>query len=316
MAARRFKLLRVAAWRCKRMFDAAIGAAAVGTLHAAKRMDRKRSANMAGALMRKIGPLRREHRIGRDNLRAAFPDKSDAEIETILAGVWGNLGRVAAEFAHLDEFQIEGLGRSTPDTVRLSPETLERAARIEKAAKPAIGFACHLANWEISALAAKLYGAKSAVLYRRPNIAAVGNVVTRLREPLMGELVRAGLDAPVRLARLLQSGVHVGMLVDQHYAKGVPVTFFGRSCLANPLAAVLARQTECPIHGMRVVRLPDGNSFWGEVTDAIDPPRGADGRIDIAGTMQAITSVIEGWVREHPEQWLWLHRRWRPKAAM
>jgi KDO2-lipid IV(A) lauroyltransferase len=66
---------------------------------------------------------------------------------------------------------------------------------------------------------------------------------------------------------------------------------------------------------MRVVRLPDGNSFWGEVTNAIEPPRDTDGRIDIAGTMQAITSVIEGWVREHPEQWLWLHRRWRPKAA-
>jgi iron complex transport system substrate-binding protein len=197
MAARRFKLLQVAAWRFKLLLDAAIGASAVGTLHAAKRMDRKRSANMAGALMRKIGPRRREHRLGRDNLHAAFPDKSDAEIETILAGVWDNLGRVAAEFAHLDEFQIEGLGPSTPDTVRLSPETLERAARIKKAEKPAIGFACHLANWEISALAAKLYGAKSAVLYRRPNIAAVGDVVTRLREPLMGELVRAGLEVHV-----------------------------------------------------------------------------------------------------------------------
>jgi Kdo2-lipid IVA lauroyltransferase/acyltransferase len=105
--------------------------------------------------------------------------------------------------------------------------------------------------------------------------------------------------------------VHVGMLVDQHFTKGVDVTFFGRPCKANPLIALLARQIECPIHGMRVVRLPDGNSFWGEMTDPIDPPRDAEGRIDIDGTMQAITTVIEGWVREHPEQWLWLHRRWR-----
>jgi Kdo2-lipid IVA lauroyltransferase/acyltransferase len=297
--------------RFKHLLDAAIGASVVGTLHTIKRMDRKRSADFAGALMRRIGPRRTEHRLGRENLRAAFPEKSDAEIETILAGVWDNLGRVAAEFAHLDEFQIEGCGPTTPDTVRLSPETLERAARYKQTGRPAIAFASHLANWEISALAVKLYGAKSAVLYRRPNIAGIGNVVTRLREPLMGELVRTSLDAPVRLARLLQSGVHVGMLVDQHYSKGVPVTFFGRQCLANPLVAVLARQTECPIHGMRVVRLPDGNSFWGEVTEAIEPPRDADGRINVAGTMQAITSVVEGWVREHPEQWLWLHRRWR-----
>ncbi len=72
------------------------------------------------------------------------------------------------------------------------------------------------------------------------------------------------------------------------------MTFFGRRCLANPLIALLARQTESPIHGLRAVRKPDG-------------------RIDIKGTMQAITAVVEGWVREHPEQWLWLHHRWRER---
>jgi len=301
MAARRFKLL----------VDAAVGLSVVGTLHAAKLMDRRRTANWAGALMRKTGPWHPEHRIGRENLRAAFPEKSDAEIETILAGVWDNLGRVAAEFAHLDEFQFESVSPLTRDTVRLAPEAIERVARIKAAGKPVIGFASHLANWELSALAAKLYGTRSAVLYRRPNVGAVGDVITRLREPLMGELVRTSFDAPVKLARLLQSGVHVGALVDQHYTKGVEVTFFGRRCLANPLVAVLARQTECAIHGMRVVRLPDRNSFWGEITEAVEPARDAEGRIDIAGTMQAVTSVVEGWVREHPEQWLWLHRRWR-----
>jgi KDO2-lipid IV(A) lauroyltransferase len=300
----------MAAPRSKALLDAAVGLSAIGTLHAIKRMDRKLTANLAAALMRKLGPLRKEHRLGRENLRAAFPEKSDAEIEQILAGVWDNLGRVAAEFAHLDELRIEGVDPPTPDTVRLSPETFERFRRIHNSG-PIIGFASHLANWEISALATKRHGFKSAVLYRRPNIAAIGEVVTRLREPLMGELVRTSLDAPVRLARLLQAGVHVGMLVDQYYSNGVEVTFFGRPCLANPLAALLARQTGRPIHGMRVVRLPDGNSFWGEVTEPIEPARDAHGRIDVSGTMQAITSVVEGWVREHPEQWLWLHRRWR-----
>jgi KDO2-lipid IV(A) lauroyltransferase len=113
------------------------------------------------------------------------------------------------------------------------------------------------------------------------------------------------------LARLLQAGVHVGILVDQHFTKGADVTFFGRTCKANPLIALLARQLECPIYGLRIVRLPDGNSFRGDLTDPIVTPRDADGRIDVAATMQVITTVIEGWVREHPEQWLWLHRRWR-----
>jgi len=127
----------------------------------------------------------------------------------------------------------------------------------------------------------------------------------------MGELIPTGLDAPVRLARLLESGVHVGMLADQHYSKGIEVIFFGRRCLANPLIAMLARQTELPIYGMRVVRKADGNSFWGEISAPVQPARDPDGRIAVQGTMQAITSVIEGWIRQFPEQWLWLHRRWR-----
>jgi Kdo2-lipid IVA lauroyltransferase/acyltransferase len=153
--------------------------------------------------------------------------------------------------------------------------------------------------------------ARTAVLYRRPNIRSIDDLIIKLRAPLMGELIPAGLDAPVKLGRLVQSGVHLGMLADQHYTRGVEVTFFGRTCKTNPLIAMLARQTGMPIHGVRVVRKPDGNSFWGEVTDEIQPVRCADGQVDINGTMQVITDVIEGWIREHPEQWLWLHRRWR-----
>jgi KDO2-lipid IV(A) lauroyltransferase len=297
--------------RLKVLLDATIGSLAVGLLSVAKRLDRKRTANFAGAMMRKVGPLLKEHRIGRKNLRAAFPEKSDAEIEQILVGVWDNLGRVAAEFVHLDEFHIEGAGPSAPDGITYTPETAERYERLINSGKPMLGFTAHLANWEVSAVGAKLLGINSAVLYRRPNIRAISDAVIKLRAGVMGKLIPTGLDAPVRLARLLESGVHVGMLVDQHFSKGVEVTFFGRPCKANPLIALLARQTECPIYGARVVRLPDGNRFWGEITDPIEPPRAVDGRIDIKGTMQAITSVVEGWIREHPEQWLWLHRRWR-----
>jgi Kdo2-lipid IVA lauroyltransferase/acyltransferase len=301
MAARRFKPL----------LDKTAGALTVGLLGAIRHTDRRRMANFAGALMRKIGPLFKEHRIGREQLRAAFPEKSDAEIEAILGGVWDNLGRIAIEFAHLDDFRVEGFGRQTPDVMTYPPESKERYDWITKSGKATIGFAAHLANWELPGVGAKLIGVKSAVLYRRPNIGAVNDVIVKLREPLMGELIPTGLDAPVRLARLLQSGIHVGMLADQHYSKGVEVTFFGRRCLANPLIAMLARQTELPIYGMRVVRKEDGNSFWGEVSDPVEPVRDAGGRVDIKGTTQAITTVIEGWIRQYPEQWLWLHRRWR-----
>jgi KDO2-lipid IV(A) lauroyltransferase len=93
--------------------------------------------------------------------------------------------------------------------------------------------------------------------------------------------------------------------------QGVDVIFFGRRTKANPLIAQLARHVECPIHGARMIRLPSLDRFRIEMTEEIPPVRDAESKIDVAATMQVITSVVEGWVREHPEQWLWLHRRWR-----
>ena len=220
------------------------------------------------------------------------------------------VGRFAVEFAHLDRLRSNDPGRPGDDIVA-DPATPERFHRLRRERKPALVFAAHLANWELPALIATRHGLDTAVLFRPPNIRAISDAVLHIRASSMGTLIPTGLDAPVRLLRGLEAGQTVATLVDQHYVKGVKVTFFGRRCKANPLIAQLARHTECPIHGTRVVRQGDRNSFWIEITDPIEPRRDADGRIDTQGTMQAITSVIEGWVREHPEQWLWLHRRWR-----
>jgi len=286
------------------------GAVAIGGLNLARRFDAGKSADLFGALARRFGPLLPEQRIGRDNLKAAFPDKSDDEIERILAGVWDNLGRAAAEFAHLDSVWDYDIDRPEQSRVTITPRSVELFEQLRNDGKPALIFASHLGNWELPAVAAVAHGLDTAVLYRRPNIEAADRIVEEIRSVKMGQLVAAGGTAPFKLAQALQDGKHVGMLVDQHFTKGVDVSFFGRTAKANPLLAKLLRQIDCPLHGARVVRLP-GNRFRAELTEAIVPPRNADGRVDIQGTMQAVTSVIEGWIRETPEQWLWLHRRWR-----
>jgi Kdo2-lipid IVA lauroyltransferase/acyltransferase len=294
--------------RLKSGLDAAAGRAAAALLAVIHGCDRVWITNFGGAFMRTIGPWLPEHRTGQANLRAAFPEKSDAEIETILRGVWDNLGRTGAEIAHLDH--ICSGDRYERTYIDYTPESIERFLKVKDDGKPAVVFAAHLGNWELPAVIAASDGLESTVLYRRPNLGAVADAVIALRQGIMGEMVASSLGAPVTLARALERGRHVAMLVDQHYVRGIDVTFFGRTCKVNPLIAMLAREAECPIHGTRVWRLP-GNRFGAEISPEVEPVRDAEGRIDVAGTMQAVTSVVESWVREHPEQWLWLHRRWR-----
>jgi len=143
-----------------------------------------------------------------------------------------------------------------------------------------------------------------------PNNKAVAKEIIRIRAPLMGRLIRTRAQAALEMAVALEAGEHVGMLVDQHFSRGVDVMFFGRRCKANPSIARLARRFDCPVVGMRVIRLPD-HRFFVTGDGPYELPRDAAGQIDVVAATQMITSVIEGWIREHPGQWLWFHRRWR-----
>src|SRR6476659_748964 len=179
--------------------DAALGSLAVAMLRMIRATNRKHMADFAGGFMRTLGPRLKEHRIGRDNLAAAFPDKTPEEIEQILRGVWDNLGRVAAEFAHVDRL-CEG---DPEDRVFIdyTHGTAERFKRLRDHGKGALIFAGHLANWELPALLAAADGLNTLVLYRRPNLQAVADVIVGVREKHMGEMVPTSLGAPMRLAR-------------------------------------------------------------------------------------------------------------------
>lgn len=307
------RMLRSLRRSAKRARDFVVGALAVGLLKGVRLIPPDRLADFGGWVMRTIGPYFSENRIGRDNLAAAFPEKSATEIDTILRGVWDNLGRIGAEFAQLD--RLWDFDPDQPDKVgriELNREHIARFVQLLMDEKPALIFAAHLANWELPAIAASIYNLDSAVLYRKPNIAAIDRWLRETRTASMGELISTSLSAPVKISDALKRGAHIGMLVDQYYARGVEVTFFGRRTMANPLLARLAQHFNCPIHGTRVIRLP-GHRLRAELTEEIAPVRDATGKVDIAGTMQVVTTIIEGWIREYPEQWLWLHRRWRPE---
>src|SRR5438552_4706061 len=136
-------------WRVKRKLkripDPILGRLAVSLLHAVRRTDRARMGDRGARLLRRLGPYLPEHRIGRRNLAAAFPEKSGEEIETILGGVWDNLGRVIAEFAHLDRMRIHP---DDPETIGSYDEaTVRRIRDIRTAERPTAFFAAHLANW-------------------------------------------------------------------------------------------------------------------------------------------------------------------------
>jgi KDO2-lipid IV(A) lauroyltransferase len=279
-------------------------------LHLIRNRDPDRTARAGGRLVRALGPWLRGNRVARANLRAAFPKKSDQEIERVLQGMWDNLGRVMAEYAFLDRMCAYDPADPAPQRIIIDSASIERLTELRNNGRPVVFFGAHLANWELPPAMAAAFGIPSAMLYRPPASNAIDNKIVEIRARVMGSLIPARPGAARRLMKAVRQGTSIGMQVDQYFVGGVDVLFFGRKCKVNPAPARLARQFDCPIYGARAIRLSDGR-FCFELTDRLRTPRDRAGKIEIAATMQMITWIVEGWVREHPEQWTWTHRRWR-----
>jgi len=280
-----------------------------GVFALARALGPDRSSAVGGAIARRLGPLLPQHRIGLANLRAAFPDKSEAEIRAILAGAWENIGRLGAEYPHLG--QLFDYDHYSGEIGRIEVDGIEHFIALAEDGKPALIFSAHLANWELPPICAARYGLDATAVFRPPNEPAAAHVLHEIRSQTMGGLEAARQGAAFAMRGVLERGGHLGMLIDQHFTRGVTVDFLGRPAFTNPIMGKFARAFDCPVHGVRVIRLPAGR-FRLQLTPALDLPRDAEGLVDVQGAMQAMTRVVEDWVREHPEQWLWMHRRWRP----
>src|SRR5580698_3238355 len=269
--------------RLSRYGDRIVGRIVKWLLRALRRTNPDRAADLCGAIARNVGPFLAAHRIGRANLRAAFPDRDKAWIEATLRGAWDNLGRVAGEYVHLA--RLWDYDPAHPNTGRMITDQEQMFVDLLEDGKPALCFAAHLGNWELPAVAAAAHGLPSAVVYRMPNNKAVAREISRIRAPLMGHLIRTRSHAALEMAAALDRGEHLGMLVDQHFSRGVDVTFFGRRCKANPTIARLARQFDCPVVGVRVIRLPN-RRFRALAEGPFVLPRDATGQVDVVATMQ------------------------------
>ncbi len=269
-----------------------------------------RSSNIAGKIARRIGPLVPNSKIARTNLAASFPEKSAEEIEEIVRGVWENLGRVAGEFVHLQKMWDFDPEKPNAGRIEFTPRTMELYNQLRDDGKPAIFVSAHLANWELPAVAAAAHGLDTAVVFKPPANRSFAELVRETRTGAMAELISSSRHSVFTMTGVLQQGRHLGLIVDQHFNGGVEITMFGRKTRASPLPARLARNVDCPVHAVRAIRLP-GNRFRLELTEELQLPRDTEGKIEINGATQQISDVFEGWIREYPAQWLWLHRRWR-----
>lgn len=241
----------------------------------------------------------------RANLRAAYPDKSDDEIESIVREMWDSLGRTVAEYAHLGRFSIRG------ENPRLEVTGTEYAEAAIAAGKGVIFVSGHFANWEMMPFTAAQLGYESGEVYRPVNNPYVDRWMVNQRIANgPKEQIAKGPHGTRRIFTFLRGGKCILLLADQKTNEGVPAPFFGRVAMTTPAPAAFGLKLGAVILPASNERIGGGARFRMTIHEPIAFTPGGDYERDVLDLTIKINEVLERCVRYRPSQWLWIHRRW------
>jgi KDO2-lipid IV(A) lauroyltransferase len=252
-----------------------------------------------GWLARVIGPRLGVTNRARRNLKRVFPSLTDAQVEKIVRAMWDNLGRTVVEYPHLVELarRAELVGE-------------EHVNRALARGKPLIFVTAHVGNWELGPAIAAQFGVPLNLIYRPVNNPAVDRIVRRYRNRVgIAGLVPRGREGVPRTLELLAAGQHLGMILDQKVSRGLAMSFLGQAAMVPRSLAHLALRFDCAVLAAQVERLEGARLRL--TVHPIDVAAYPDRGENMRAIMTNLNATMEAWIRHRPEQWLWLHRRWR-----
>lgn len=261
----------------------------------------ERASALGGWLLRTLGPLTGTQKTVMRNLRIAFPDMTRADRDALALEQWDRTGRTFAELAVMDHL--------TPEGGRVEVVGMERLHALRDSGRPAVLISGHLANFEVMAAVIMASGVPCQVTYRAANNPYVDALIRQSRERYGIRLFAPKGDGTRELMAGMKRGDSIALLVDQKYNQGPEVQFFDQPVNASPGAARLALKFDTVMQPLSVVRLP-GVRFRVTAHEPIRVADTGDRAADILAGVQAANRFVEDRVREAPEDWFWVHKRW------
>src|SRR5580692_4668909 len=250
----------------------------------------------------------RLRRVGMRNLALAFPEKSEAERARILRGEFTSLGRQLAELCQFPRYTLENIEQV------VVYDGLENFERAYARGKGVLFLTAHFGGWELSAFAHSLHGHWLHVVMRPMDNPYLDRLVQSYRT-MHGNKVVDKDDFVRGLLAAMKAGETVGILMDTNMTppQGVFVNVFGiPACTASGLARIALRTDAAGVPGFTIWDEKLGK-YRLRFDPALELIRTGDLEADIVANTQMFTRVIEDYVRKYPEQWLWVHRRWKTR---
>lgn len=265
-------------------------------------MGLERASDAGAALLRALGPRFSVHNVARTNMRIAFPEASERELDGLLVEMWDNFGRLLGEFPNTHRFDF------SPGSDQIETEGTDILAEYDRQGQPVVLIGGHFANWELLGATIVRHMHDCRITYRHANNPIIDRrIIEQRRAYGVRILAPKGGHGAKELMTALKHGASVGLMNDQKMNDGIAAPFLGREAMTASGPSRMALRYDCPIVPMSIVR-KDGPRFKIKVHDPLDKPD-KDAPDAILQLVTRINQFIEAQIRGAPAQWFWVHRR-------
>ncbi len=262
----------------------------------------KYSTIISGKIFKIIGPSFRSTKISLANLELAIPSSSESRKKEILKSMWGNYGKILAEYMFIKDFRI-----STELSKNITVKNQEIIENIKKDGKPVIFISGHFNNFELMAMHIEKSGIDLAAVYRPLNNIFLNPLMEKIRKNFIcKKQIKKGISGTKELLLNFKQGTSIALMVDQRVSEGILCNFFGKKAFTTSIPAQFAKKFNAKIIPIYIERY-EGNKFIIEIQKAIENHDDQS----IESITSKLNQIIEKMVLRNPDQWIWTHNRWK-----
>ena len=261
----------------------------------------KNASNLGEKIGIILGPLFRSKKKIIDNLKNSNIGADDLEREKIVKKMWGNYGRILAEYPFMEKFK----NNTFKEYIEI--EGIEYLEEIKKKSKKVVFISGHFNNFELMAMQLENSGLNVAAIYRPLNNIFLNKVMEKIRvNHICKKQLKKGKSGTRELIQLFRDGYSVALMIDQRVSEGLPVKFFNRDCLTTTIPAQLVKKYDCEVVPIYIERIDKHNFKM-----SVNKPIIFEKELSLENITQKLNQILENMVLKNPDQWIWSHNRWK-----
>ena len=259
------------------------------------------ASNLGNSIGKIIGPRFRSKKVIIDNIKKFKPEIKEDEINHIIEKMWGNYGRILAEYVYIPEFRKRRLDNY------LKIEGLENLKKIKNSGKPTVFISGHFNNFELMAMVIEREGVELSAVYRPLNNKFLNILMEYLRKNyICKSQIKKGLKGVREALKYFKNGKSLAIMIDQRVSEGINSKLFGKNALTTTIPAQFVKKFDCVIQPVYIQR-NEGIYFKVFFDEHLS--------FDKNESVENITNKLNHWLEEkiakNPTQWIWSHNRWK-----